>query len=62
MICKKCGNEMQLWLQRPGFKSFACPSCEFVAITREDSAQPNELTVRDDVCDDRERRYRGAAE
>jgi hypothetical protein len=53
---------MQLWLQRPGFKSFACPSCEFVAITREDSAQPNELTVPDDVCDDRERRYRGAAE
>ena len=24
--CKKCGGEMRLWLERSGFKSFACGS------------------------------------
>src|SRR5258708_30066255 len=40
MTCKKCGSEMRLWLLRPAFRSFACQSCEFVAIVREDSQQP----------------------
>ena len=48
MTCKKCGAEMRLWLERPGFRSFACPSCKFVAIAREDSPQPNEQVRRDD--------------
>jgi hypothetical protein len=48
MTCKKCSAEMWLWLERPGFRSFACPSCEFVTIAREDSAQPNEHVRRDD--------------
>jgi hypothetical protein len=40
MTCKKCGSEMRLWLLRPAFRSFACQSCAFVAIVREDSQQP----------------------
>jgi hypothetical protein len=40
MTCKKCGSEMRLWLLRPAFRSFACQSCQFVAIVREDSQQP----------------------
>jgi predicted RNA-binding Zn-ribbon protein involved in translation (DUF1610 family) len=40
MTCRKCGSEMRLWLLRPAFRSFACQSCEFVAIVREDSQQP----------------------
>jgi hypothetical protein len=40
MTCKKCSSQMRLWFLRPAFKSFACASCEFVAIVREDSHQP----------------------
>jgi hypothetical protein len=54
MTCKKCGGEMRLWLERSGFKSFACRSCEFVAIAREDSPepqdQPKEQPPRDDAA------------
>jgi predicted RNA-binding Zn-ribbon protein involved in translation (DUF1610 family) len=35
---QKCGSEMRLWLLRQAFRSFACPSCEFVAIVREDKS------------------------
>ena len=37
MTCKKCGAQMRLWLLRPGYKSLACPSCEFVAIVRDET-------------------------
>jgi predicted RNA-binding Zn-ribbon protein involved in translation (DUF1610 family) len=50
MTCKKCGDEMRLWLERPGFKSFACPSCEFVAIAREDSPKTKDQPPRDDAA------------
>jgi hypothetical protein len=50
MICKKCGGEMRLWLLRPEFKSFACQSCEFVAIAREESPSPIEQPPRDNVA------------
>jgi ssDNA-binding Zn-finger/Zn-ribbon topoisomerase 1 len=42
MTCKKCGGEMRLWLLRPGFKSFACASCEFATIAGDDSPKPND--------------------
>ena len=35
MTCKKCGAEMRLWLERPGLRSFTCPSCEFVRLPEE---------------------------
>jgi hypothetical protein len=50
MTCKKCGGEMRLWLERPGFKSFACPSCEFVTIAREDNPKPKDQPPRDDAA------------
>ena len=50
MTCKKCGGEMRLWLERSGFKSFACRSCEFVAIARQDSPEPKEQPPRDDAA------------
>jgi hypothetical protein len=40
MTCKRCGGEMRLWLLRAGFKSFACRTCEFVLIAREEDPQP----------------------
>jgi hypothetical protein len=36
MTCKKCGTQMRLWLLRTAFKSFVCPSCEFVTIVGND--------------------------
>jgi hypothetical protein len=48
MTCKKCGSEMRLWLLRPAFRSFACQSCEFVAIVREDSQQPKSPEAPED--------------
>jgi ssDNA-binding Zn-finger/Zn-ribbon topoisomerase 1 len=66
MICKKCGAEMRLWLERPGFKSHACPSCEFVTITREDSATDSGNTSNSSPEADRrdrtEQRRHSAAE
>jgi hypothetical protein len=50
MTCKKCGGEMRLWLERPGFKSFACATCEFVAIARQDSPKPKDQPPRDDAA------------
>lgn len=47
MTCKKCGGEMRLWLARPSFKSLACPSCEFVAIIREEDAKPDDRPSED---------------
>ena len=32
MICKKCKTPMRLWVERPSFKTYQCPACEFVAI------------------------------
>jgi hypothetical protein len=35
--CKKCGAPMRLWFLRPTFKSFVCPSCDFVTIVRDET-------------------------
>jgi hypothetical protein len=35
MICKKCHSVMRLWLTTASFKTYECPSCQFVAIERE---------------------------
>ena len=42
MTCKKCGAQMRLWLERPAFKTYQCPSCEFVAI---EAAEPERKDV-----------------
>jgi hypothetical protein len=49
MACKKCGSEMRLWFLRPGLRSFACPSCEFVTIVREDDQQPKSSNTPEDA-------------
>ena len=50
MTCKKCGGDMRLWLERSAFKSFACATCEFVAIARQDSPKPKDQPPRDDAA------------
>ena len=49
MTCKRCGGEMRLWFLRPGFKSFTCPCCEFVAIAREDNPKPKDQPPQDEA-------------
>ena len=36
MTCKKCQSVMRLWLTTVSFKTYECPSCQFVAIEREE--------------------------
>ena len=36
MTCKKCEALMRLWLERPSFKTYECPRCDFVAVVREE--------------------------
>jgi hypothetical protein len=45
MTCKKCGDRMRLRLLRPAFKSFACATCDWVAVVRDDNPSPAERTA-----------------
>ncbi|HEY1544453.1 MAG TPA: hypothetical protein VGG01_18805 [Xanthobacteraceae bacterium] len=47
MACKKCGAQMRFWLERASFRTFECPSCEFVAIEAREDEQAQAAQVND---------------